>query len=136
LVLMEDPTSLVGTWAVKRTIDDRRERRTTRLHGTLSLTVVDEDRLDWHEELTWHLPGGDTPTERRLAVVRTDDGWWVRFDDGRDFHPWVPGEQVVHDCAPDTYRGTVDGTPDGWTIVWEVSGPAKDYTMTSALRRP
>ena len=62
-------------------------------------------------------------------------GWWMRFDDGRDFHPWTPGEQVVHPCAPDTYCGVVAGSPERWTVQWDVTGPRKDYTMRTVLTR-
>ncbi len=86
--------------------------------------------MSWEEQATWHRPGGDVAVRRMLRLARTEDGWWVRFEDGRDFHRWAPGEEVVHDCAPDTYRGRVGGTPQAWTIVWDVSGPGKDYTMT------
>lgn len=129
---IRDPTAVVGVWQVRRTIEDRHERRTTHLTGTLSIEPTDVG-LDWHEQLAWHLRDGDVAVSRRLLLARVDERWWVRFEDGRDFHPWSPGEQVVHDCPPDTYRGTVSGTPARWSIVWEVSGPSKDYTTTSVL---
>jgi hypothetical protein len=89
----------------------------------------------WEEQGTWHRAEGDVPVRRRLRLERTGDGWWVRFEDGRDFHPWRPGEQVVHECPPDTYRGEVAGDTEGWRIVWEASGPRKDYRMITRLDR-
>ena len=73
---------------------------------------------------------------RALWLERVDrDGWWVRFEDGTDFHPWSPGETVTHPCSPDTYVGLVDGAGDTWAIRWDVTGPSKDYTMTTELTR-
>lgn len=60
----------------------------------------------------------------------------MTFEDGRDFHPWTPGAQVVHPCAADLYTGRVDvEPPDRWRVVWECRGPAKNYRMESVLTR-
>lgn len=130
-----DPTDLLGTWRLERVIEDRRLRDTSQVDGTLVLAPAGPGEVSWEERARWHRPDGDVEVRRGLRVVRADDGWWVRFDDGRDFHPWSPGEEVVHDCDPDTYRGRVSGTTYEWTIVWVVTGPAKDYTMTTVLSR-
>jgi hypothetical protein len=127
-----EPEALIGTWRLARTIEDRRDEDST-LTGVLELAEDEPGLIRWEERATWHRSAGDVEVTRGLQLVLTGDGWWVRFDDGRDFHPWSPGEPVVHDCAPDTYRGQVSGTPDRWTVVWEVSGPAKAYTMTTVL---
>lgn len=126
---------LIGRWQLARVIEDHRAGETSNLSGTLELSETPFG-LAWEEQLTWHRAEGDVAAERHLRVVRTDDGWWVRFEDGRDFHPWRPGEQVVHECAPDTYRGTVTGTTQEWTVVWEATGPAKDYRIRTMLTRP
>jgi hypothetical protein len=127
------PDTLLGTWSLARTIEDRRLGEDSYLTGVLDLTEEQPGLIRWQERATWHRRGGDVAVGRRLRVERADDGWWVLFEDGREFHPWAPGEPVVHDCAPDTYRGQVSGTPDGWSVTWEVTGPEKDYTMTTLL---
>jgi hypothetical protein len=127
-----EPRALLGTWHLSRMIEDRREADST-LTGALELTEDEPGLVRWEERATWHRAGGDVEVTRRLSLVLVDDAWWVRFEDGRAFHPWAPGEQVVHDCAPDNYRGLVSGTTERWTVVWEVSGPQKDYTMTTVL---
>jgi hypothetical protein len=129
---VEDPRELVGTWALQRWIDDRHEGTTHRVDGVLELSR-DVEGLRWEEALVWHRPDGDVEAHRVLLLRLTDDGWWVRFADGRDFHPWRPGESVTHPCRPDTYTGVVEGSVERWTVVWHASGPAKDYTMTSVL---
>jgi hypothetical protein len=136
MTTLDDPRDLVGTWSLQRVVEDHLLGEVSRIDGELVLTREGPDLVVWEERGTWHRADGDVDVRRGLRLVRTGDGWWVRFEDGRDFHPWAPGEQVVHDCAPDTYRGTVTGATDGWTVVWEATGPAKDYRMTTRLSRP
>lgn len=131
-----DPLTLVGTWTLSRVIEDRLAGVRHAVDGQLVLTAVSPTRLRWAETGRWHQETGDVDVRRDLWLEHVDGaGWWMRFDDGRDFHPWTPGEQVVHPCAPDTYRGLVTGSPQRWTVRWEVTGPRKDYTMETALAR-
>ncbi len=130
-----DPRDLAGSWRFDRVVEDRLGpvRHVT---GTTELVVEDAERVRWSESgtLTWE--GGETPVYRNLFVERRSDGWWVTFEDGRDFHPWSVGQSVVHPCGADLYEGRIDVTAtDAWTVVWVVSGPAKDYTMTTRLTR-
>jgi hypothetical protein len=131
-----EPTALVGAWTMARTIDDRHAGERATVDGTSELSLLDDGRIRWAERGTLHRDAGDIPVSRVLFVEARDTGWWVTFDDGRDFHPWAPGDEVVHPCAPDTYVGRIDadGT-DRWTVEWRVSGPAKDYRMTTTLTR-
>ncbi len=129
-----DPHALVGGWRMSRTIEDRNAGMTHRVDGLLRLDALDPGRIRWREEGRWHQPSGDVEVERTLWLVREPDGtWWVRFEDGREFHPWAPGAPVVHDCRPDTYRGVVAGDVRRWSVRWDVDGPRKDYTMTTVL---
>ena len=129
-----DPSSLVGLWSLEREIDDRRRGEVSRISGTLTLTCAGE-RVQWEEAMTWFRPEGGVDVRRALWLVAGDDGWWVHFEDGRPFHPWRPGEEVVHPCAPDTYRGLVTGTPQSWSVTWDATGPGKDYSMVTRLSR-
>ena len=128
-----DPMQLLGTWTLARVVEDHLLGEVSHVDGSLELTARGVDLVLWEERATWHRADGDVPVRRGLRLERTDDGWWVRFEDGRDFHPWRPGAEVVHDCAPDTYRGTVTGTSEGWSVVWEATGPRKEYRMTTRL---
>jgi hypothetical protein len=130
-----DPRDLLGSWRFRRTVDDRLgpDRHVA---GTSDLTLEDDGRVRWSERGTMTWDGGSTPVSRTLFVEDRPDGWWVTFDDGRDFHPWEVGDRVLHPCGADTYDGRIDVTgPDTWTVEWRVSGPAKDYTMTTHLSR-
>jgi len=128
-----DPLALVGTWALARVIEDRVATEQSRLDGHLDLVRESERAVRWEETATWHRPGGPVPVRRGLRLTAGEDGWWMRFEDGREFHPWTPGAAVVHECGADTYRGTVEGSLAAWRVTWEVTGPLKDYTMTTDL---
>ena len=130
-----DPRDLAGTWHFDREVDDRLgpARHVT---GTTELIAEDDGRVRWSETGTMTWDGGETPVFRNLFVEQRPDGWWVTFEDGRDFHPWSVGQSVVHPCGADTYEGRIDVAATGaWTVVWDVTGPAKDYTMTTHLTR-
>ncbi|GAB3667976.1 hypothetical protein GCM10027596_37900 [Nocardioides korecus] len=138
-----DPTVLLGTWVLRREIEDRRAGERHRVEGVLELTADGPGRIRWSESGVWHHPAGDVDVRRELRLERAEEagvedggGWWVRFEDGRDFHPWRPEQEVVHPCAPDTYRGLVTGTASAWTVTWDVAGPAKDHTLRTRLTRP
>ncbi|SHI90309.1 DUF6314 family protein [Wenxinia saemankumensis] len=77
--------------------------------------------------------------ERRTHWAPLDAGIAVSFADGRPFHHVVPGTgeiAVRHDCAPDLYLGAYRfELPALWRLDWRVTGPRKDYRMTSTYRR-
>ena len=130
-----DPRTVVGVWQLSRTITDRRLGQDSHLSGTLTLSEGEEGRLRWEERAVWPRPDGPVDVRRGLWLVLREREWRVLFEDGSLFHAWSPGSRVVHDCAPDTYVGTVTGTTEHWTVVWEVSGPQKDYRMVTELTR-
>ena len=136
-ISLSDPATLLGSWRLDRVIDDRLSGLTSHIEGRLSLAPFSPDRIRWEEQGRWHQPGGDVDVRRGLWLVRDREtgAWWVRFEDDREFHPWAPDEHVVHPCGADTYRGIVSGTPDQWTVRWDVTGPRKDYVMTTRLSR-
>ena len=79
------PGSLLGTWRLARTIDDRLLGGHSRVDGTLELTAVAPDRIRWQEQGRWHHAEGDVEVHRRLWLVRDDPAgdWWVRIVDER-----------------------------------------------------
>lgn len=133
MALPADPAELAGAWQLARVIEDRLAGERTRVTGTLTLTATAPGELRWEEAGLWSRAAGVVEVRRDLLVRSEPDGWWVLFADGRRFHPWTPGVDVVHPCGRDTYRGTVSGTPERWQVRWDAHGPAKDYTMTSVL---
>jgi hypothetical protein len=61
----------------------------------------------------------------------------VLFEDGRRFHPWRPGEQVVHPCAADLYDGWVVLDRGGARLrtLWDVHGPTKHQRLITRFTR-
>lgn len=153
---------LLGTWHVERDLVDRRAEVVGTFRGTAVFrelpgaaapasaggraaeelpgdvpgpAVVEHAE---HGELAW---GGVTgPAGRTLHVVARDDGSArVTFADGREFHDldlrtgrW----SALHPCVADAYAGTFTVvSPDEWHVRWDVTGPAKDQTLTTTYRR-
>lgn len=110
------------------------------MSGHIELTAEDDAKIRWHESGVLVTGGRELPVYRTLWVVRREGRWIVTFEDGRFFHPWTTGEQVEHPCGADVYLGRIDVEQDAsggriprWTVQWTVSGPAKDYTMSTVL---
>ncbi|WJY00736.1 DUF6314 family protein [Curtobacterium sp. 458] len=133
---MLQPTDLLGEWELRRSVVDRLAGVEGTVTGSTTLSLTDPDEVRWDESGTMTLDGRTVPVSRTLSVRRSDDDvWTVHFADGRVFHPWVWGTSVAHACAPDDYTGVLDGDAERWTVRWDARGPAKDYTLTSELRR-
>lgn len=131
----DDPHALLGVWDLSREIVEQPGDERSRVDGTTTL-AADGDSIDWYETGTLSRRGLRTPVSRRLRIEPREDGWFVTFEDGRDFHPWRPGEPVEHPCGADRYVGTIRRLDtDHWTVQWRVTGPRKDYVMTSVLTR-
>ncbi len=124
------PSELLGAWSFERTVCDRRSRADYRARGTAVFSLQSDGRIRWSEEGVLSWDAGSNPFTRTLFLVPAPSGWMVTFEDGRDFHPWTDGD-VIHLCGRDTYRGGIGCRGVGWGLTWTVSGPQKDYTMTT-----
>jgi len=139
-----DPLALVGRWDFTRTIDDRLAGAQSTVVGHTDLVAESDEHVRWHEEGILYSDGRELEVFRNLHVVLRDGAWIVTFEDGRFFHPWAPGEQVEHPCGADVYVGRITAVESDapastvvrWTVQWKVSGPHKDYTMTTFLTAP
>ena len=130
------PTAVVGRWVLTRTIADRRADRTLRVDGTLTIARIADDELRWDERGVLRTGTVASEVSRTYLLIREDGGGWqMRFEDGREFHPWRTDGAVEHGCGRDTYVGTYDlaGLPARWSVRWDVTGPAKDYRMDTDL---
>ncbi|BDZ48349.1 hypothetical protein GCM10025867_05900 [Frondihabitans sucicola] len=133
------PPDLVGRWAFERVVDDRLAGQTIGVEGAAVFSRRDDTTIDWREQGTMHLPSGDVPVTTHRVLTREGAGpWSVDFADGRGFHAWATGTELLHDCAPDLYRGRLDPepasatagvAPGAWTMRWAATGPAKDYVI-------
>lgn len=127
------PPQLIGTWVLRRDLEDLSAGATGTMDGTLSLQA-DEDQIVWAERGTLRWGDLETPVERTYLLRDGGEGWWVHFDDGRPFHPWRPGEWVEHLCSEDLYRGLVVIEDTAcWHVTWRVRGPRKDQRLQTLL---
>jgi hypothetical protein len=128
------PPELLGRWRLQRRVADRRLGLSGRVVGELRLEC-DGSEIIWRESglLSWN--GAQVPVSRLLRLARDEDGWLVRFADGRPFHRWRPGQVVEHPCRDDVYRGVVDASPSRLRILWDVTGPAKDQRILTRCVR-
>ena len=137
---------LLGDWSVDRTLLDRATGSRGTFVGVVRFTETNDGGLRFREEGTvqWN-PAGGTPfagpasREYLLRASATPDAMDMFFPDGRPFHRIGFGGQDhrdTHWCDPDTYR--VEYTklgPDEFHYRWDVTGPAKDLLLESALHR-
>ncbi|MEM8618287.1 MAG: DUF6314 family protein [Actinomycetota bacterium] len=133
--------SLVGSWRIWRSIDDRYGRQCMTGKGNAHFEPAGADVLEYHERLNMRFAHRATPLAATgsfvwrydhpiVEVVSRDRLVVQRFDLLVDSHSYV------HDCGPDRYEGRCDFSkwPD-WTSSWDVVGPRKDYLMTTRFRR-
>jgi len=128
-----DPTALLGRWRLERTLLDRLTGQRGTAAGMLTLSG-DAEAITWSEQGSIEWGGGAYPFTRAYRLTHEPDGWWMRFADGRHFHPWTPEQWVTHSCRADLYRGLVTAGGDGWMVQWDVNGPAKSQLIVTALR--
>jgi hypothetical protein len=125
---------LVGRWSLARRVADRRSGEQGTVRGELVIGP-DGAGLRWAERGTLTWAGVEYPVTRAYLLRERADGWWVEFEDGRDFHPWRPGTPVTHPCRADVYTGlvTVDGAR--MRTCWDVRGPGKEQRLVTRLYR-
>jgi hypothetical protein len=130
--------SLLGAWSFTRWIEDRRAGQGIDASGRVEIAATPQGAT-YDETAEMRLPG-QTPlqaTRRYLLEARAGQLHFL-FDDGRFFHALDLAEATPrchHDCPPDSYDVTYDFT--GWPVwraTWSVTGPRKNYTMTTTYR--
>lgn len=131
--------SFEGDWRLARRIEHAGGRGDARLSGTARF-LRSGRTLIHHESGTLSIDGvqGSGMRAERRYLWRTDAGWIaIHFEDGRPFHGiplGVARPEATHLCGSDRYAVRYDfGRWPEWTAVWRVTGPRKDYTMTSHL---
>ena len=128
-----------GCWQLSRQIDDRLLARIGSFEGEARF-APGMGGLIYDETGALRFPGeAPLQAKRRYIWRETDSGIDVTYADGREFHRFEMGRAMSkahHDCTPDTYLVTYDFTnwPD-WSAEWQVSGPRKDYAMTTRYKR-
>lgn len=122
-------TDFEGDWSLTRDIAHA-DGTSARFEGQ-AVWRPGSTGCDYHEQGVLQMPGATALTAERRYQWTPDLS--VFFEDGRFFHK-VPqqGGQTQHWCDPDHYVGhyAFDHWPQ-FTVVWHVTGPRKDYKMTS-----
>ena len=135
---------LTGDWDVVREIADHRSGRAGEFRGRASFRSAPDRSgravLDFAEQGELRFGGHRGPASRSLRYRgRADGGAEVRFADGRAFFrlDLRSGScRAVHPCRADRYAVTVTWLgPDCFTEIWRVTGPEKDYDMTTVYTR-
>jgi hypothetical protein len=135
---------LAGDWDVVREIADHRAGQAGEFRGRASFRLVPDSPgcnvLDFAEQGELRFGGHRGPASRSLRYHGRDDGGAdVRFADGRAFFRLdlrFESCRAVHACRADRYTVTVTWlSPDCFTEIWRVTGPDKDYDMTTVYTR-
>jgi hypothetical protein len=126
-----------GVWQLDRRIEHAGGQGGARLTGTARFLRSGQTLI--HEEsgcLSIDGMAGPGMQAERRYLWRAEAGWIeVSFEDGRPFHSFALGvadPEAAHLCSPDRYAVRYDFArwPE-WATVWRVTGPRKDYEMTS-----
>ena len=135
---------LTGDWDVVREIADHRAGQAGEFRGRASFRLATNSPgsavLDFAEQGELRFGGHRGPASRSLRYHgRADGGADVRFPDGRAFFRLdlrTGSCRAVHPCRADRYAVTVTWlSPDCFTEIWRVTGPEKDYDMTTVYTR-
>ncbi|SER97233.1 hypothetical protein SAMN04490244_104220 [Tranquillimonas rosea] len=126
-----------GRWRLTRRIEDRAAGTVATFAGRADFTP-DGAGLRYDEWGTLSMPGRAPMRAERRYLWRADpQGIAVLFADGRPFHVFDPAGAATarHPCDPDIYDVRYDFAAwPAWQAVWHVTGPRKDYTLTSLYR--
>ncbi len=123
-----------GRWRLDRRIRDAQGDREGRFRGD-ALFRPEGATLFYRERGELTLDGREMAAEQSHVWRQEGNRICVVFADGRPFHTFELGvltPEGRHVCAPDLYRVLYDfGAWPEWRSEWRVSGPRKDYTLTT-----
>lgn len=135
---------LAGDWDVVREIADHLGGQPGEFRGRASFrpgsATASGRVLDFAEQGELRFGGYQGPATRSLQYEGLADGSAdVRFADGRAFFRLdlrCGRCRAEHLCRADRYAVTVTWlSPDCFTEIWRVTGPDKDYDMTTVYTR-
>jgi Family of unknown function (DUF6314) len=138
---------LLGRWDVSRSYTDHRGGTHGSFEGQAVLALTEPDdttaalaRARYEETGQLRLGSHEGPANRGLEYARRADGTLMLYRPGGE--PFVELDltsgawHASHPCGEDRYEiSTVVESPDIVREYWRVTGPAKDYSAVTTLRR-
>lgn len=126
----------LGRWQMVRIIENVPEGVIGEVWGEARFEP-DGEGLTCREDGVLRFRGADYAASRVSLWRFPGDGVIeVRYADGSPFHAFIAEDpQAIHDCGADRYRVSYDFGAGSWVSRWEVTGPDKDYMMTTRYRR-
>jgi hypothetical protein len=129
---------LAGEWSFERSVIDHRGERLEFLGDAFVDATRDAELI--YSERAFLRSGPDlgafSRTYRYVPTGATSAD--VLFEDGSFFYRLDLARarcRARHDCRDDVYLGLILATPSAWLTRWRCFGPAKDYVVTTRLRR-
>jgi hypothetical protein len=134
--------ALASSWPIARVIEPEGW-----LDGSACFSMRDDGWLAYSEQGELTLPGGRFTARQSYLFEPRPDGFAVWFDaePRRLFHEIALADatggrltgSASHLCREDLYLSVYAFEPDGsFTIRHRVTGPNKDYTVTTTYTRP
>ena len=118
-------------WQLSRQIVNHQDNSTASLTGQADFSGQG-GKLLFTEHGTLEMPHGTFPATCRTLWQFHPTQIDVFFEDGRFFHMFSATQPCArHLCGDDVYDVDYDFTAQGWQSLWRVSGPQKNYEMTS-----
>ncbi len=129
-------SDFAGMWQIDRQIQSDIAPHRGRFLGQVQFAMIPEG-LQYHETGALCFEGGPTmQADRRYLWRAARGGIDIFFEDGRYFHSITGAQTAMHDCAPDTYEVAYEFAKwPVWQSTWRVTGPRKNYVMTSKFTR-
>jgi len=126
-----------GAWQMLRIIENVSEGVIGEFWGECTFEPAEGGGLRCRESGVLRFRGHDYQASRVSLWLFPGDGHIeVRYEDGRPFHDFVVDDpEAVHLCGDDRYAVSYAFGDDSWISRWTISGPDKDYMMTTRYRR-
>ncbi|MEL6520199.1 MAG: DUF6314 family protein [Pseudomonadota bacterium] len=140
----QDLLDFEGTWRLERVIEDRRQKSSSTLIGSATLTRCEKDSSPELSDRLRYAEEGELKIADQPPLTASRTYYWTRgqdaqiavtFDAGEEFHAFSLNRtmpEASHLCPPDMYYVTYDfGKWPRWSAEWRVQGPRKSYRMRS-----
>ena len=131
-------SDIIGKWKITRSIEDRLNQKKFALDGVAIFT--DNNSLyHYNETGIMKSESFQSKAHQDYLWIITPEGWKINFTDGSHFHDLELANQeqhVYHKCGNDIYRGEfLLNLPNAIKVLWNVSGPRKDYVSHTYYKK-